>query len=65
MILPSFHLIIKQCRSSLFRTIVIRQLSTTNDLKQQENKTFSQSQTNQIELTTFTQKGTEISFIFF
>jgi hypothetical protein len=68
MILPSFHLIIKQChkqwRSTLFRSIVVinqRQLSTIGQQKkQQENEILVQSQNNQTELTTFIQKGIEI-----
>jgi len=59
MILPSFHLIFKQCRSSLFRSIVVinqrQQLSKIvqqkKDFKQQENDILIQS---------FTQKGIEI-----
>jgi len=61
MILPSFHLLIKQChnpwRLSLFRTIVVinqRQLSTK---RQQNKQILVQSQNNHIEITTFTQKG--------
>jgi hypothetical protein len=64
MILPSFHLFIKQChnpwRLSLYRTIVVinqRQLSTK---RQDKNQGLVQSQNNQIEITTFTQKGREI-----
>jgi hypothetical protein len=64
MILPSFHLFIKQChnpwRLSLYRTIVVinqRQLSTK---RQDKNQGLVQSQNNQIEIATFTQKGTEI-----
>jgi hypothetical protein len=68
MISPSFHLIFKQFRSSsLFRSIVVinqRQLSKIvqhkKDFKQQENDSLVQSQNNQIEITTFTQKGIEI-----
>jgi hypothetical protein len=64
MILPSFHLFIKQChnpwRLSLYRTIVVinqRQLSTK---RQDKNQGLVQSQNNQIEIATFTQKGTDI-----
>jgi hypothetical protein len=66
MILPSFHLISKQWRSSLFRTIVVihqRQLTTLGQekkvFKQQENEVLIQSQNNQMEITTLTQKGRE------
>jgi hypothetical protein len=66
MILPSFHLLIKQChnpwRSSLFRTFVVinqRQLSTK---RQEKKQILVQSQNNQIEITTFTKKGREILF---
>ena len=66
MILPSFHLLIKQYRSSLFRTIVRRQLANLDiqkkNVKQQENDILLQSQTQQIEIATFTQKGTKIVF---
>lgn len=71
MIFPSFHLIIKQChnqwRSSLFRTTVVinqRQLATIGahkrDYKQQENNVLVQSQNNQTDIITFTQKGISI-----
>ena len=61
-----FHLVTKQCRSSLLRRIIIvnpRLLSTITtrqkkDPKQQENNTLTQSPTNQTELISFTQKGT-------
>ena len=61
-----FHLVTKQCRSSLLRRIIIvnpRLLSTIvtrqkKDPKQQENDTLAQSSTNQTELISFTQKGT-------
>jgi hypothetical protein len=66
MILPSFHFISKQWRSSLFRTIVVihqRQLTTLGQekkvFKQQENEVLIQSQNNQMEITTLTQKGRE------
>jgi hypothetical protein len=57
MILPSFHLIVKQWRSSLSRAIVVinqRQLATT---KQQENEGLVHVQNNQISTVTFSQKG--------
>ncbi|UJR22080.1 hypothetical protein I4U23_025146 [Adineta vaga] len=60
-----FHLVTKQWRSSLFRRISIinpRQLSTiTNkqkkDIKQQDIDSLVQSQTNQTDIITFTQKA--------
>jgi hypothetical protein len=69
MILPSVHLIVKQChnqwRSLLFRTIVVinrRQLATAGQSKKtsktQENDSLVQSTTdNQVEVATFTEKG--------
>ena len=65
MILPSFHLLMKHCRSSLFRTIIIRQFSTIESVKkewkQQENEVLLHSSNEQIEINTFTQKGREQS----
>lgn len=60
--LSSFHLIIKNCRSSLFRSIVLtnqRQLSIIEkDSKKKENDVPVQSQNNnQIQTLTFIQKG--------
>lgn len=67
MILSTFHLVFKQCRSSLFRSIVVlnqRQLSIIEqqrkDFRQQDNDSLVQSQNNQIEIITFTQKGIDI-----
>lgn len=64
MFLSTFHLIFKQCRSSLFRSIVVinqRQLSINEqhkkDFHKQENDILIQSQNSQIEIMTFTQKG--------
>ena len=54
MILPSCHLLFKQCRSSLLRTVVRRHLALSNArVKEQENRTSLQS-------TNFTQKGREL-----
>ena len=64
MISPSFHLLMKQCRSPVFRMIAFRSFTTLDkqkkDLKQQENEVLVQSSNNQIEVNTFTQKGKEI-----
>ena len=58
MILPSCHLLFKQCRSSLFRTIVRRQLALSRaPLKEQENRSSLQSSHESIN---FTQKGREV-----
>jgi hypothetical protein len=67
MILSSFHLIFKQFRSSLFRSIVVinhRQLSIIEQQKK-DNEILIQSQNNHIEITPFTQKGIENILFFF
>ncbi|CAF3600001.1 unnamed protein product [Rotaria sp. Silwood1] len=72
MTLSSFHLIIKQCfnqwRTLSFRTFVVinqRQLSTieneNKDSKRQEKEILVQSQNNQIQITTFTQKVQQVA----
>ena len=65
MIVPSVHLIAKQWRPSLFRSIILnhrRQLATIGqqkkDSKVQDNDVIVQStSTNQIEVATFKEKG--------
>lgn len=61
MISSTFHLLIKQCRSPVFRIIAFRSFTSLDkqkkDFKQQENELLIQSSNNPIEVNTFLQKG--------